>query len=110
MLKRYSFSWASLIVMGLTVVFSDAKADESDQVTSACQDLLTQQWQALSKGDENAANIVFHRARQEGCLQPPVSTRLCNIPAEQEVIHDVDGNTALVNIARSQQRLLGCEM
>ena len=110
MLQRYSLTWASLIAMGLTVVFSNVKADEADQATSACQVLLTQQWQALSKGNDNAANRIFGRARQEGCLQPPVAARLCNIPAEQEVNFGVDGNIALVNIARSQQRLLGCEM
>ena len=110
MLRRCSFAWVSLIVMCLTVVSSNVTAGEAPQLTSACQVFLAHQWQALSNGDQAAANKFLGRARQEGCLQPPVSTRLCNIPAEQEVIHDADGNTALVNIARNQQRLLGCEM
>ncbi len=96
--------------MCLTVVSSNVTAGEAGQLTSACQVLLAQQWQALSKGNEAASNKILGRARQNGCLQPPVATRLCNIPAEQEAIYDLNSNTALVNIARSQQRLLGCKM
>jgi hypothetical protein len=31
-------------------------------------------------------------------------------PAGQEAVHDLNGNTELVNVARSQQRLLGCQV
>ncbi len=110
MLQSSSFAWAGLIVMCFLVVPSNAKAGEAAQLTSTCQVLLAQQWQALSKGNIAAANRILGRARQDGCLQPPVAARLCHIPVEQQAINDVSGNTALVNIARNQQRLLGCKM
>ena len=103
-------AWAGILVTCLTVAPGSAAAGEAGQLTSSCQVLLAQQWQALSKGNEAAANKVLGRARQEGCLQPPIATRLCHIPAEQEAIQDLKGHTALVNIARSQQRLLGCRI
>jgi hypothetical protein len=103
-------TWAGIFVTCLTIAAGSAAAGEAGQLTATCQILLSQQWQALSKGNEAAANKVLGRARQDGCLQPPVAARLCHIPAEQEAIQDLDGNTALVNIARSQQRLLGCRI
>ncbi len=103
-------TWAGIFVTCLTVGAGSAAAAEAGQLTATCQILLSRQWQALSKGNETAANKALGRARQEGCLQPPVAARLCHIPAEQEAIQDLDGNTALVNIARSQQRLLGCRI
>jgi len=103
-------AWAGIFVTCLTVAAGSAAAGEAGRLTATCQVLLFRQWQALSKGNETAANKVFGRARQEGCLLPPVAARLCPIPAEQEAIQDLNGNTALVNIARSQQRLLGCRI
>ena len=103
-------AWAGIFVTCLTVAAGSAAAGEAGRLTATCQVLLSRQWQALSKGNETAANKVFGRARQEGCLLPPVAARLCPIPAEQEAIQDLNGNTALVNIARSQQRLLGCRI
>ena len=99
-----------LFAAGLTLGAGGAAAGEANQLTATCQVLLSQQWKALSQGNEAAANKVFGRARQEGCLQPPVAARLCPIPLEQEAIQDLNGNTALVNVARSQQRLLGCRV
>ncbi len=103
-------AWAGIFVTCLMVAAGRAAAGETGQLISSCQVLLSHQWQALSKGNEAAANKVLGRARQEGCLQPPIATRLCHIPAEQEAIQDLKGHTALVNIARSQQRLLGCRI
>ncbi len=103
-------AWAGIFVTCLMVAAGSAAAGETGQLISSCQVLLSHQWQALSKGNEAAANKVLGRARQEGCLQPPIATRLCHIPAEQEAIQDLKGHTALVNIARSQQRLLGCRI
>jgi hypothetical protein len=101
-------AWAGIFVTCLTAASGNAAAGEAGQLAASCQILLSRQWQALSQGKETAANKVLGRARQDGCLQPPVAAGLCHIPAEQEAIQDLNGNTALVNIARSQQRLLGC--
>ncbi len=103
-------TWAGIFATCLTIASGSAAAGETGQLISSCQVLLSHQWKALSKGNEAAANKVLGRARQEGCLQPPIATRLCHIPAEQEAIQDLKGHTALVNIARSQQRLLGCRI
>lgn len=110
MLQSSSFAWVGLIVACLLVVPSNARAGEAAQLTSTCQVMLARQWQALSKGNDAAANKILGRARQDGCLLPPIAARLCHIPVEQEAINDMSGDTALVNIARNQQRLLGCDM
>ena len=72
--------------------------------------LEIEQWHTLSQGNGNAANKVLGRARRQGCLEPPVASGLCHIPAGQEALQGPNGNTELVNVARSQQRLLGCQV
>jgi len=104
------FVCSNLIAVCLWLLSGDLKADETSPQVSQCRALLTQQWQALSDGNYAAANKSLNRARQDGCLQQPVASELCNIPADQEAIHDAKGNANLANMARNQQRLLGCEL
>ncbi len=99
-----------LVLLAAVAAPAGARATEADQQVSDCQTLLAAQWQALGRGDTTAADKLFGRARQEGCLEPPVAEQLCGIPAEQEALHDAAGETSLADLARSQQRLLGCEM
>jgi hypothetical protein len=102
---RIGFFLASMLL-----VQSSPQAAESDQLKSECEALLIQQWQALSKENYSAANKMLDRARMEGCLRQPVAKQLCSIPSDQEAIYAESGNATLVNIARNQQRLLGCDM
>jgi hypothetical protein len=94
----------------LAVAPDRTAAGQTDQLISTCEILLSEQWHALSQGKGNAANKVLGRARRQGCLEPPVASDLCHIPAEQEAVQDLKGNTELANVARSQQRLLGCQV
>lgn len=110
MLRASSLAWVGLVAVAIALATGGPMAAETDRLTSDCRALLAQQWRALSKGDYDAADKTFNRARQEGCLQPPVAGQLCDIPADQEAIQDAKGNASLANIARNQQRLLGCEM
>ena len=101
---------SALVAASLTWLASGLGAADTSQLLSKCQGLLTEQWKSLSKGEYDAANKTFDKARQEGCLQRPVADQLCAIPAEQEKAHDKLGNATLVDMARNQQRLLGCQM
>jgi hypothetical protein len=103
-------TWAVLGVVGMTSVAHDLRAAETSQLLADCEALLTQQWDSLAKGDYDAANKTFDKVRLDGCLEQRLASQLCAIPAEQESIYDAKGDTTLVNIARNQQRLLGCEM
>jgi hypothetical protein len=99
-----------LLMSILMLAQSSSQAADSDQLKSECEALLVQQWQALSNESYSAANKMLDRARQKGCLRQPLASQLCSIPADQEAIHAESGNTTLVNIARNQQRFLGCDL
>lgn len=98
------------LLMTMILVLSSPQAVESDELKTECEALLTQQWQALFHENYSGANKMLDRARQKGCLRQPLASKLCGIPADQEATHAERGNATLVNIARNQQRLLGCEM
>jgi hypothetical protein len=99
-----------LFLVSMILVLTSHQDAASDQLKSECEALLTQQWQALADENYSAANKMLDRARQKGCLRQPLASQLCSIPDNQEAIHAASGNATLVNIARNQQRLLGCEM
>jgi hypothetical protein len=103
-------AWVGLVVMGLALTPYSAWAAAATDLTSECQALLNDQWDALAERNYDSANKILDRARQKGCLRQPVAGRLCDIPAGQEAKYDAKGDASLVNIARNQQRLLGCEM
>ncbi len=101
---------ASLVTLSLMLLPGGLAAQETSPQVSQCRALLTQQWQDLSNGNYAAANKSLNRARQDGCLRQPTASELCDIPADQEAIHDAKGNANLANMARNQQRLFGCEL
>jgi hypothetical protein len=104
------FACFGLVVLWLLLATGGSEADEPAPSAPDCRALITQQWQALEHGDYDAANKALDRARKDGCLQQPVASELCSIPADQEAIQGAKGNATLVNIARNQQRLLGCAL
>jgi len=108
--QRYTIPWLLLMAFSLMVASDRTSARQTDQLVSTCEILLSEQWHALSQGNGNTANKVLGRARRQGCLEPPAASGLCHVPAGQEALRDLNGNTELVNVARSQQRLLGCQV
>ncbi len=108
--QKHTVPGLLLMAICLMVAPDRTAARQTDQMVSTCEILLSEQWHALSQGNGNAANKVLGRARRQGCLEPPVASDLCHIPAGQEAVQDLNGNTELVNVARSQQRLLGCQV
>lgn len=107
---RIRSTWAGLVVIGVALTPCPAAATDANDLASECQALLNDQWDALAKRNYDAANKILDRARQKGCLRQPVAGQLCDIPAGQEAKYDAKGDASLVNIARNQQRLLGCKM
>lgn len=101
---------SGLVVLWFLLVPGGSEADEVGPSAADCRALITQQWQALTQGNYDAANKSFDRARRDGCLLQPVASELCSIPADQEAAQGAKGNATLVNIARNQQRLLGCSL
>lgn len=107
---RTKSTWVGLVAMGLASVPYSAWAAAADDLASECQALLNDQWDALAERNYDAANKILDQARQKGCLRQPIAGQLCDIPAGQEAKYDAKGDASLVNIARNQQRLLGCKM
>ena len=98
-----------LALCGFFAAAGPAQAQsQSDELVSACEELLSQQWRHLAHKKTTAADKALQRARDLGCLEPPVAGRLCHIPEKVESHYDETGNSFLANAARHQQQSLGC--
>lgn len=109
-MQKRVLACSGLVALWLLLVPGGSEAGDTSPSVSDCRALITEQWQALTHGNYDAANKSFDRARKDGCLQQPVASELCSIPADQEAIQGAKGNATLLNIARNQQRLLGCHL
>lgn len=93
--------------LALLVVLAAAEV-RADSRLETCQVLLNEQWAALWAGNQQGADKLSARARQNRCFQPPIKQQLCPIPSAQELKADLAGDALMVNLARHQQRFLGC--